>query len=560
MSDKSLSAERKLLQNKGYLPEWFTTGGWQLFKEKYLYGTDEAFLGHAKRIAKTAAQYTTDPAYWEPKFFHLIWSGWLSCSTPVLANTGTNRGYSVSCSGQFIDDSVDSFYSGLRETALLSKGGFGTSGYFGNVRPRGSDISFGGKSSGIVPVIEDYFIACQKISQGGTRRGSFGAYVPLMHGDFDEVADMLYNSPDDANIGWNVYDRDIEALNNNDPEVDRRRKRTFKIKSVTGKGYFFFPDKVNRHRPQMYIDNDWFVEASNLCTEITLFCDNEHTYTCVLSSMNLLHYDEWKDTDAVFTATVFLDCIASDFIAKARNQPGMEKAVRFTEKTRALGLGVCGFHSYLQEKMIPFESLDAHFVNNEIFTHIQQESTRASKWMAIEFGEPELCKGYGYRNTHRTAIAPTMSTALIMGGISQCTEPVLGNAFIQSSAAGEIERINPIFLKLMKARGKYSRKTIEDIASKNGSVQHLDWLTDHEKLVFRTAFEINQEVILRLAASRQPKLCQAQSINLFFSADESEEYISRILEMAFINPWIFSLYYMRTQSGIETNKGCFACQ
>lgn len=565
MSENSLSIERKELQKAGLLPKWFTTGGWQLFKEKYLYGTDRAFHGQVERIANTAASHTPNPDYWAPKFFQLLWKGWLSASTPVLSNMGTNRGFSVSCSGQYIGDSVYEFYDNLKETALLSKGGFGTSGYFGDIRCRGAKISKGGKASGVMPVFEDFITACQKISQGGTRRGSFAGYFPLMHPDFDEIADYLASKPDDVNVGWNIYDKDIEAFKKagrlKDPEPNRRRKKTLKIKSVTGKGYYFFPDKVNRFRPQMYKDLGLEVKSSNLCTEITLFQDKDHTYTCVLSSMNLAYYDEWKDTDAVFTATVFLDCVAQEFISKAKDIPGYEKAVRFTEKGRALGLGVCGYHTYLQDHMIPFESLDAHYKNSEIFKHLHDESLKASQWMAKEWGEPEWCKGYGVRNTHRTAIAPTMSTALIMGGVSQGIEPILSNAFIQSSAAGEIERINPSFLRLMKERGKYSRKAIEDIASRNGSVQHLDWLSDEEKLVFKTAFEINQEVILRKASNRQKKLCQAQSINLFFSADEDERYISKVQQIAFNDPFILSLYYMRMQSGVIVSKdACEACQ
>lgn len=295
-------------------------------------------------------------------------------------------------------------------------------------------------------------------------------------------------------------------------------------------------------------------------SEITLYQDEEHTYTCVLSSMNLTYYDDWKDTDAIFTATVFLDCVAEDFIRKAKGVNGFDKAVKFTEKGRALGLGVCGFHTYLQKNMIAFESLQAQFVNAEIFKKLHDESLEASKWMAIQYGEPEWCKGYGVRNTHRMAIAPTLSTALIMGGCSQCIEPMLGNAFIQASAGGESERINPVFLDLMKKRGKYTRKLVKHIAENNGSVQDQEWLTDDEKLVFRTAFEINQEVVLRLASQRQKFICQAQSLNLFFSAEESEKYIAQIHRMAMLDKNIKSLYYIRTQAGVAASTGeCIAC-
>lgn len=561
---KKLSEERKELQSKGLVPEWMSTAGYQLFKEKYEYDTKgQSFKGQAARIAETAAKHTPNPEYWAPKFFNLIWKGWLSCSTPVLANMGTDRGLPVSCSGQYIGDSIHEFYSNLLETAVLTKNGFGTSGYLGDIRPRGTKISVGGKASGVVPVFKTYVQAMRDVAQGTARRGAWAGYLPLDHGDFDELCDYLKEHPDDLNLGWNVSDSFIAAMNAGDQDSIRRYQKALKTKMLTGKGYFFFPDKVNRKVPIPYKDKNLEVKSSNLCCEISLFQDEEHTYTCVLSSLNLTYYDDWKDTDAIFTATVFLDCVASEFIEKAKDIPALEKAVRFTRKGRALGLGVCGFHTYLQKKSLAFESLEAMFFNNNFFKEMSFKTLEASKWMAENWGEPEWTTGYGLRNTHRMAIAPTMSTALIMGGCSQGIEPIIGNAFIQSSAGGESERINPVFLDLMKERGKYSKKAIREIAENYGSVQNLDWLSEHEKLVFRTAFEINQEVIIRLAAQRQRHLDQAQSLNLFFSAEESEEYISHIHRLAFENEYIHSLYYVRTQVGIagaSDKEGCVACQ
>jgi ribonucleotide reductase alpha subunit len=591
---------------------------------------------------------------------------------------------------------------------MLSKFGFGTSGYLGDIRGRGSKISVGGKASGILPVLQDFVTMSSKVSQGSQRRGAWAGYIDLDHPDFDEIADYAKEFPDDLNIGWVWKDSDTEKANAGDVETIRRFKKIMKLKMITGKGYFFFVDKVNRANPQMYKDLGLTVKSSNLCCvdgsthvrirldgveqvlridslhemcesgaitgrqlevltspdgktvqymnvqavtltkkvsdlisvkvagsnvittpdhkfytihrgfvradeltdedllfvdgsglvavasttmirteeevpvydmtvigancffangvlvhncEITLFQDIDHTYSCVLSSMNLSHYNEWKNTDAVYVATVFLDCIAEDFIQKAKHIPAFDKIVRFTEKGRALGLGVCGFHTYLQQNNIPFEGLEAYYLNDEIFKHLHDESLRASQWLAKEFGEPEWCKGYGVRNTHRMAIAPTMSTALLMAGVSQGIEPVMGNVFIQSGAGGEVERINPVFLKIMKARGKYNRKLLKQIADNNGSVQDQDWLTDEEKLVFKTAFETNQSVIIRLAAQRQKYICQAQSINLFFSAEEKEEVIAQVHKEAILNESIKSLYYVRTQSGVQAgNSECVACQ
>jgi ribonucleoside-diphosphate reductase alpha chain len=275
--------------------------------------------------------------------------------------------------------------------------------------------------------------------------------------------------------------------------------------------------------------------------------------------MNASLYDKWKDTDAVFVATVFLDCVNSDLIEIGKRTQGMEKIVRFAKKSRALGLGMLGFHTYLQDHMISFESMDAHYKNIEIFKHLNDESLRASQWMAKEFGEPFWCKGYGVRNTHRIAIAPNLSSALICGSVSQGIEPIYKNAYVQNTAAGKIDRVNPSLLLLMKERNIFSEETVKDIISNNGSVQHVSWLSEEEKEVFKTAFEINQLVILRLASARQRYIDQGQSINLFFSSDESEEYISEVHKTAFLDPYIKGLYYIRSESGVNVSKECIAC-
>lgn len=540
---------------------WFTSQGWSMFKHKYWVIGEDYFLGRAQNIAKTAARHLKNPEHWEPKFFELIWNGWMSCSTPVLANMGTTRGFCVSCSGQYIGDGIDQFYTNLHEAAMLSKKGFGTSSYLGDIRPRGSKISSGGTALGAYPVFEDFVTMASKVSQGGIRRGSWAGYVPMMHGDFQEVYDFIYDKPDEVNVGWNWYDKDTENMNAGDPETDARMKKVLKLRAVQGKGYMCFPDKANRLAPQMYKDKGLTIKSSNLCAEIFLHQDEDHTYTCVLSALNISKYNEWKDTDAIKTATVFLDCVVSEFLDQAKDTPGMEKAINFTKKGRALGLGVCGYHTYLQQEMLPFESLEAMMFNNILFKSIDDQSLEASQWLAKEYGEPEWCEGYGVRNTHRTACMPTMSTAAIMGGVSQGIEPMLGACFIQSTGGGgEEERINPVFLALMKKRGKYNRKNVTAIMDDYGSVRSQDWLTDEEKLVFKSAYEINQEVILRKASQRQRYIDQGQSLNLFISADESEGYITYLHRIAIEDPYIKSLYYLRSQSGVEASKGCIACQ
>jgi len=559
-----LSEERKQLQAQGLVPEWYSTGGYQMFKEKYEYEVDgRSVRGQFERIARTAAKHLKGTKFEkeaEEKFFTLFWNGWLSPSTPVLANMGTTRGLPVSCSGSAVEDSIDGFYSNRHETAMLTKYGFGTSSYLGNIRPRGTPIRVGGKASGVVPVFKGHVQDMRDVAQGTARRGAWAGYLEIDHGDFDELADHIMAEPDDANVGWIIRNEFIKRLESKDIDALRRFQKAMKMKMITGKGYFCFIDKINEKRPVMYKERDLTVKASNLCDEITLFADAEHTFTCVLSSINVAKWDELKGTDAVYWATIFLDCVASELIEMGRGIPGLEKAIRFTEKGRALGLGQCGFHTLLQSKMMSFEGFDAHILNLEIATHIDKESLRASKDLAAELGEPEWCKGHGVRNTHRIAIAPTKSTALLMGGVSEGINPDPAMSFTQMTAAGEVDRINPILLRLMKEKGVYSKKNIAEITAKQGSVQHVDWLNAEEKAVFRTAFEINQKAILRMASARARYVDQWQSLNLFFAADEDPAWIAEVHGEAFRDPNILGLYYIYTQAGVQASKGeCEAC-
>lgn len=564
-----LSEERKKLQEEGQLPEWFTTSAWQTVKGRYLARGEVGMKDVWKRVSKTAARHLPDniKKQAEKEFFKLFWNGWLAGSTPVLTNMGTDRGCPVSCSGGYVEDSIggnNGFYGAIKEAAVLTKNGFGTSNYLGDIRHRGAKISAGGKASGVIPVLKDFVIMSKKVTQG-SRRGAWAGYVDIEGGDFWEVVDYIKNNPDDLNLGWNVHDTFVAKLEVGDKEAVARYQMALKIKCLTGKGYFFFVDKVNRANPDCYKKHNLSVKASNLCTEITLHSSKDETFTCVLSSMNAAKFDEWVGTDAVYWATIFLDCVASEFIDWVIKRPNvhqdLKNAVDFTTKHRALGLGCLGFHTYLQKKGVAFEELQAGFINQEIFKHIHDESLRASQWMAKELGEPEYCKGFGVRNTHRTAVAPNTSSAIICGGDSMGIEVTVANVYNQLSAAGEMARIAPVFLKLMKEKDKYSKEVLKSIIANKGSVQHLDWLTDQEKLIFKTAYEVNQEVVIRLASQRQKWICQAQSLNLFFSADEKEEVISAIHKMAFKDENIKSLYYMRTLAGIQASTGeCIACE
>lgn len=569
---EKLSQRRKKEQAEGLIPEWYSTAGAQLFYEKYEYQTNgRSVRGQFERIAKTAASYLRNTIFEqeaETKFFDLFWKGWLSPSTPVLANMGTTRGLSVSCSGSVIDDSIHGFYENRLETAILTKNGFGTSSYLGNIRPRGANIRVGGRASGVVPVFKGHVQDMRDVAQGTSRRGAWAGYLEIEHGDFDELVDFISAEPDDANVGWIISDEFIRRLDAGHQDSIRRYQRALKLKMITGKGYFCFIDKINRKRPASYVKNNLFVKASNLCDEITLFADDKHTFTCVLSSMNVYRWYEWKDTDAVKWATIFLDCVAQDFIEKGSKIPGLEKAVEFTRKGRALGLGQCGLHSLFQRERMPFESLEAHMLSSQIARYINDESRAASELTASELGECQWTEGLGIRNTHRIAIAPTKSTALLMGGISEGINPDPAMTFSQLSAAGEIDRVNPELLRLMKEKGVYNKKTIAEITEQRGSVQKVSWLTNEEKQVFKTAFEINQEAILRMASVRGKFIDQWQSLNLFFPAETSPEQISRIHNIAFHDENVLGLYYIYTQAGVsgstvtsESTKQseCLAC-
>lgn len=558
---EDLSEERKKLQAIGKLPQWFTTVAWQILKDKYVTSDYPDLYSIYKRIAGTAAKHMDDKSYWEKVFFNLMWSGHLACSTPVLANMGTNRGCPVSCSGNYVGDSVYDFYQAQTEVAVLTKNGFGTSAYLGDIRGRGTPISAGGVASGVLPVLKDFIQLSRDVSQGNTRRGAWAGYVEITHPDYWEIDAFINKHPDDCNVGWLITDKFVEDLEAGDSESIQRYQRSLKTKMVTGKGYFVFIDKINRANPQSYINHGLKVKASNLCTEITLASDEFHTFTCVLSSMNIAKYDEWKDTDAVYNAIVFLDCVAQEFINMGKGIQGIEKAVRATESGRALGLGALGFHTYMQQNMIPLDSMEAHLLNQQIFSNIKQKAVKASQWLAKTKGEPKWCKGLGLRNTHLLAIAPNSSSALVCGSVSQGIEPVYKNVFVQGSPAGEINRINPILLERMQAKGIYSPTLIDKIIANNGSIQEMEEFTEEEQAVFKTAFEWNQDVLVRLAASRQRNIDQAQSLNLFFPAETPEAEISRVHKEAFTNEHIKSLYYIRSEAGVRgSDGGCVACE
>lgn len=577
MSNKyeRLSHMRKQLQADGLAPEWMSTASYQLLTGQDYLDTAETPRDMYLRIAKRAAELTEFdiPTYfgydtWFEAFFDIMWKGWLSPSTPILTNMGNSRGHPIACSGTYLGDSIVSFYEARKEIAQLTQRGYGTSWCLDPVRPRGSKISKGGEANGIMQPASGVVQDMKDISQG-TRRGNVGQYLNPLHTDFDELCDQIIADDDGWNIGWNLTDEYNDLYRTDKDRADLIWKKMLKAKMVKGKGYFYFLDKVNRARPKMYVDRGFYVRHSNLCAEIALMSDKDHSFTCVLSSMNVAKYDEWKNTYAVQLATIFLDAVISDMLIKAKDEPGFERIIAFTEKSRAIGLGQLGQSTYFQMQSWPFGNFQSIQFNQMLMKHLDTESLIASKLLAKEVGEPEWMIGYKERFSHRLALPPTKSTAIIQGGISEGIGPVYANVYGQDTAGGTVFRINPVLLPIMKDRGQYTEAVMERIAKAQGSVQGESWLTDHEKEVFRTAYEINQETILLMGSHRQRIMSaggggQGQSLNLYFTAEESEEEISRLHHLAYEDEHLQSLYYVHSLNEESTYKvdksTCASCE
>lgn len=570
---EQLSHQRKQLQQDSLAPEWMSTAGFQLLTEQHYLDTGETPSSMYERIAHRAAELTSfeipsDYGYlsWYEAFFDIMWRGWLSPSTPILTNMGNSKGHPVSCSGTYVGDSIRSFYQARTELAQLTQRGYGTSVCLDPIRSRGSASSKGVTANGVMQFASGVVQDMHDISQG-TRRGNCGQYINPLHLDSEEVMDQIISDDDGWNIGWNITDEYNELFSKDPERADYLWQRMLKTKMTKGKGYFFFPDKVNRYLPQMYVDKGFKVRHSNLCAEIALMSDEDHSFTCVLSSMNVSKFNDWKDTKAVEISTVLLDAVISDMLIKAKQEPGFERVISFTEKSRAIGLGQLGMSTYFQQEGWVFGDFQSIQFNMSFTTLLTERALAASRLLASEVGEPEWMEGYGERFSHLTAFPPTKSTAIILGGISEGIAPVFANVFEQDTAGGTVYRINPVLLKLMKERGQYTEEVMKRINDDQGSVQQEPWLSDNEKAIFRTAFEVSQESILLMASQRQKAMTergQGQSVNLFFTADEKEEEIARLHDIAFKDEYIHSLYYILSLNGVQAVKheapSCAACE
>ena len=526
-------------------PYWLNDDSRQFLQRGYLLEGETAEK-RIEDIAKKAEEYLKLDGF-ATKFIDYMERGFFSLSSPIWSNFGRYRGLPISCFGSYIPDDMEKILSKVSEVGTMSKVGGGTSAYFGDVRHRGAPISTGGAATGIHPQLTVFDSLTNYVSQSNVRRGSFAAYLPIDHPDIHEFLHIRSegDSIQDLSIGVTVSDKWMEEMIAGDSEKRALWGKVIKKRYESGYPYIFFSDTANNNAPQVYKDKGKRINASNLCTEIFLSTDEEESFVCDLSSLNLAKWDEMKDTDAIETLTFFLDAVMTEFIKKTEGVKHMEAPHRFATNQRALGIGVLGWHSYLQQKMIAFESMEAKIANTSIWKTIQEKTTNASKEMAKIYGEPKLLEGYGLRNTTQCAIAPTTSSSFIIGQVSPSIEPLNSNYFTKDLAKGKFTYKNPELKKLLEERGKDDVDTWKSILIKGGSVQHLDFLTQEEKDVFKTFGEISQKEILIQAAQRQKYIDQGQSINLMIPPKTPPKEVNELLIFAWENG-IKSLYYQRS--------------
>jgi len=516
------------------------------------------------------------------KFYNYMGKGWYSLSSPVWANFGKRRGLPVSCFGSNIGDNIESILYTQAEVGEMSKMGGGTSGYFGNIRGRGSKVTDNGHAPGAVHFMNLFESVVDNISQGSTRRGRFSPYLPVEHPDIMEFLEIgTEGFPiQDLTHAVTVTDQFMEEMIAGDDDKRAVWAKVIQRRGEIGYPYIMFHDTMNKKAPEVYRDKGAKIYNSNLCSEIALHNSEEESFVCVLSSMNVLHYDEWKDTDAVETMVYFLDAVVTEFLTKIEDLRdngtlegkrafyNLEKAYNFAKRQRALGLGVLGWHSLLQSKGLPFDTRETAKLNVEVFKLIKEKSYKASEELADIFGEPEYLEGYGRRNVTLNAIAPTTSSAFILGQVSQSIEPLFSNCFVKDVAKLKITVRNPVLKELLAEMGKDTKEVWDSIKKQDGSVQHLDFLTDEQKDVFRTFAEINQASIINQAAVRQDYIDQSQSLNLMISPDMPTRDVNKLL----IDAWqlgVKTLYYQHSMNSAQAfarkklnlnDLQCVACE
>lgn len=545
------------------------------------------------RVATRVAQRLGKPQL-ATKFFDYIWKGWLNLATPVLSNTGTDRGLPISCFGIDVADSIYDIGKKNLELMLLAKHGGGVGIGINQIRPAGALITGNGTSDGVVPFTKIYDSTILATNQGSVRRGAASVNLNIEHEDFEEWLEIREPKGDVNRQSLNLHqcavvgDKFMRKLEQGEPDARRKWGKLLQKRKATGEPYIMYKGNVNKQNPEMYKKNGLKVHMTNICSEITLHTDENHSFVCCLSSVNLAKYNEWRDTDLVYTATWFLDGVLSEFIQKAKNMRGFENSVASAEKGRALGLGVLGWHTYLQQNGIPFEGMEAQFETRKIFSQLKIESERASRDMASEMGEPLWCRESGFRNTHLRAVAPTVSNSKLSGNVSAGIEPWAANVFTEQTSKGTFIRKNNELEKVLRKAGVNNKDTWDKILEDGGSVQDIKELDgwcylggkmvqcsdikeeDKDKIypvkdVFRTFKEINQMDLVKQAGVRQQYIDQGVSLNLAFPSIASPKWINQVTMEAW-KQGIKTLYYMRTESVLRgdiatraVDPDCVAC-
>jgi len=513
-----------------------------------------------KQISKYAEKLLGIKGFAE-KFEGYMSRGFYSLSTPVWTNYGNKRGLPVSCFNSHISDRMEAILNKAAEVGIMSKHGGGTSGYFGDLRHRGAPISVGGESSGPVHFMELFDTVAEVISQGSARRGSFAAYLPIEHPDVEEFLQIRSDGHaiQNMSMGVTITDKWMKSMIDGDKEKRSIWAKVIKKRFETGYPYIFWTDTVNKAAPKVYKENGRKINSSNLCSEIMLSSNDEESFVCVLSSLNLLHWDEIVETDAIETMIYFLDSVNQEFVDKTEGMKFMEAPHSFAKNQRALGLGVLGWHSLLQSKMLSFESFESKLLNTKVWKTIRERADKATEGLAKLFGEPELLKGTGRRNVTTLAVAPTTSSSFILGQVSPSIEPLNSNYFVKKLAKGSFTYKNPYLRDVLKKHEKNNEETWKSILTHGGSVQHLDFLTDEEKGVFKTFGEISQKEIVIQASARQKYIDQGQSLNLMIHPKTPPKEVNQLLIFAWENG-IKTLYYQRgTHPAQELGRNLLNC-
>lgn len=554
--------------------EWLTDESRAFLKRGYLRDGIEA-EDRIREIADTAEELLGEDGFAD-KFYDYMSKGWISLASPVWSNFGLQRGFPISCFGSYIGDSMANIAYTHAENMMMSKYGGGTSLYIGALRERGAEIKDNGTSNGSVNFMQLFDRLIDVVSQGQVRRGTIAPYLPVEHGDIDEFLDIgTEGHPIQCmNSAVTVTNEWLQSMVDGDEDKRKIWAKVIQRRGEIGFPYIMFVDNANEGKPEIYKEKDRKIYASNVCSEIMLPSSETESFVCCLSSVNLLHYDEWKDTDLIEVMTRFLDAVLTDFINRLESMRDsddpddnqafyfMERTYNFAKNHRAIGIGVFGWHSYLQSKMLAFDAPEAMKINAEVFTLLKERSYAESEKMAKKYGEPELLKGHGRRHTTTMAVAPTTSSAFIIGQASQSIEPFMSNCYVKDLAKMKITVKNKALQSLLAEKGKDDSDTWKSIRDNDGSVQHLDFLTDDEKAVFRTFAEIDQYVIIEQAAVRQMFIDQGQSLNVMIGPSTSAKEINNL----YLTAWrkgIKALYYQHSMNAAQEltrKKVCESCE